>query len=32
MAQAAKFYFEDVVLQGVLETPAVTITEAHVAM
>jgi len=32
MAQAAKFDFEDVGLQGVLEPPAVTITEAHVAM
>src|SRR5438309_10857355 len=32
MSQPSKFYFEDVVLHGVLETPAVTITEAHVAL
>jgi acyl dehydratase len=32
MAQPAKFYFEDVVLHGVLQTPGVTITEAHVTM
>jgi acyl dehydratase len=32
MAQPPRFYFEDVVLHGVLETPAMTITEAHVAM
>ena len=32
MAQPAKFYFEDVGLHDVLETPALTITEAHVAM
>ena len=27
-----RFYFEDVVLHGVVETPALTLTEAHVAM
>jgi len=32
MQQAAKFYFEDVVQNAVLQTPAMTITEAHVAM
>jgi len=32
MIEPKKFYFEDVVLQGVLQTPAMTITEAHVAM
>jgi len=32
MAQPSKFYFEDVALHAVLETPAMTITEAHVAM
>jgi len=32
MSQPSKFYFEDVVLHGVLETPAMTITEAHVAL
>jgi acyl dehydratase len=32
MAAPAQFYFEDVVLHGVLETPAMTITEAHVAL
>jgi acyl dehydratase len=32
MTAPAKFYFEDVVLHGVLQTPAMTITEAHVAM
>ena len=32
MAQPSKFYFEDVALHGVLETPAMTITEAHVAL
>ncbi|HET7342944.1 MAG TPA: hypothetical protein VFL90_15875 [Methylomirabilota bacterium] len=32
MAEPARFYFEDVVLHGVLETPAMTITEAHVAL
>jgi acyl dehydratase len=29
---ASRFYFEDVVLHGVLETPAMTVTEAHVAL
>src|SRR5438552_8281152 len=29
---APRFYFEDVVLHGVLETPAMTVTEAHVAL
>ena len=29
---APRFYFEDVVLQGILETPAITVTEAHVAL
>src|SRR5438132_8282077 len=32
MAEPARFYFEDVVLHGVLETPAMTVTEAHVAL
>ena len=32
MIQPARFYFEDVVPQAVLQTPAMTITEAHVAM
>ena len=32
MIQPAKFYFEDVALHGVLETPAMTITEAHVTL
>ena len=32
MIQPARFYFEDVVAQAVLQTPAMTITEAHVAM
>jgi len=27
-----RFYFEDVVLRGVVETPALTLTEAHVAI
>jgi 3-hydroxybutyryl-CoA dehydratase len=27
-----RFYFEDVVVHGTLETPALTVTEAHVAM
>ena len=26
------FYFEDVALHGVLDTPGMTITEAHVAL
>ena len=29
---APRFYFEDVVLHGVLETPGMTVTEAHVAL
>jgi hypothetical protein len=29
---AAQFYFEDVVLHGVLETPAMTVTQAHVGL
>jgi hypothetical protein len=29
---APRFYFEDVVLDGVLETPAMTLTHAHVAL
>ena len=29
---APQFFFEDVVLQGVVETPALTLTEAHVAI
>ena len=29
---APRFYFEDVLLHGVLETPAMTVTEAHVAL
>jgi acyl dehydratase len=32
MTEPARFYFEDVVLHGVLETPAMTVTEAHVAL
>jgi hypothetical protein len=32
MAEPARFYFEDVVLHGVLETPAVTLTETHVGL
>jgi acyl dehydratase len=32
MAEPARFYFEDVVLHGVLETPALTLTEAHVGL
>lgn len=27
-----RFYFEDVVLRGVVDTPALTLTEAHVAI
>jgi acyl dehydratase len=27
-----RFYFEDVVLHGVVQTPALTLTEAHVAI
>ena len=29
---APRFYFEDVVLEGVTETPAMTVTEAHVRL
>jgi hypothetical protein len=29
MAEPPRFYFEDVVLHGVLETPALTLTETH---
>jgi acyl dehydratase len=29
---APRVYFEDVVLHGVLETPGMTVTEAHVAL
>jgi acyl dehydratase len=29
---AARFYFEDVALHAVLETPAMTLTETHVAL
>ena len=29
---ASKFFFEDVVLHGVLETPGITVTEAHVTL
>src|SRR5262249_24621478 len=32
MAQPSTFYFEDVALHSVLETPAMTITEAHVRL
>ncbi len=32
MASPARFFFEDVVLNGVLETPAMTLTETHVAL
>jgi 3-hydroxybutyryl-CoA dehydratase len=32
VADPARFYFEDVVLHGELETPAITLTEAHVAI
>jgi 3-hydroxybutyryl-CoA dehydratase len=32
MTAPAQFYFEDVVLHGELETPAVTLTEAHVGL
>jgi acyl dehydratase len=31
-ATAPRFYFEDVALHAVLETPALTVTEAHVAL
>ena len=29
---ASRFFFEDVVLHGVVETPGMTVTEAHVAL
>ena len=32
MAEPARFYFEDVVLHTVLETPALTLTETHVGL
>jgi hypothetical protein len=32
VASPARFFFEDVVLNGVLETPALTLTETHVAL
>ena len=32
MAEPPRFYFEDVVLHGVLETPALTLTETHVGL
>jgi acyl dehydratase len=32
MAGPVQFYFEDVVLHAVLDTPAMTITEAHVGL
>jgi 3-hydroxybutyryl-CoA dehydratase len=32
MARPHQFYFEDVALHGVLDTPAMTITEAHVGL
>jgi acyl dehydratase len=32
VASPARSYFEDVVLNGVLETPAMTVTETHVAL
>jgi hypothetical protein len=32
MAGPPRFYFEDVVLHGVLETPALTLTETHVGL
>lgn len=32
MAEPARSYFEDVVLHAVLETPALTLTEAHVGL
>jgi 3-hydroxybutyryl-CoA dehydratase len=32
MAGPHQFYFEDVVLHGVLDTPGMTITEAHVSL
>jgi hypothetical protein len=32
MPEAPRFYFEDVTLNAVLETPCMTITEAHVTL
>ena len=32
VAASPRFYFEDVELHGVRETPAITVTEAHVAL
>jgi acyl dehydratase len=32
MSSAPRFYFEDVTLHGVVETPAMTVTEAHVGL
>ena len=32
MAEPPRFYFEDVVLHGVPETPALTLTETHVGL
>jgi acyl dehydratase len=32
MSGAARFYFEDVEVHSALETPALTVTEAHVAL
>ncbi len=32
MVEPARFYFEDMVLHGVQETPAMTLTEAHVGL
>ena len=32
MAEPPRFYFEDIVLHGVLETPALTLTETHVGL
>jgi acyl dehydratase len=32
VAAPARSFFEDVVLHGVIETPAVTVTQAHVAL
>lgn len=32
MAEPPRFYFEDVVLHAVLETPALTLTETHVGL
>lgn len=31
-SRAPRFYFEDVVAEAVVETPAITVTEAHVAL